>query len=183
MADNVMKSVEHGNQIMEILSRKSDTTAAVTKELSDEIKEVEARSKEIRGIIGVINEIAEQTNLLSLNATIEAARAGEQGRGFAVVAEEIRKLAEQSKASANQIEHIVHGITETTNRTSESAKETETMMKEQISALQDTVSVFHEIREATQELVQQLKQTMVILAEDGLLVLVLKEELQDLMNI
>ena len=156
MADNVMRSVESGNQIMDVLNEKSDTTAAITKELSEEIMEVEVRSKEIQGIIGVINSIAEQTNLLSLNASIEAARAGEAGRGFAVVADEIRKLAEQSKESANQIKKIVEGITETTNRTSESAKATEAMMQEQTTALHDTVAIFQDIREATVELVEKL---------------------------
>ncbi len=156
MADNVMHSVENGNQIMDVLNQKSDTTVAITKELSEEILEVEARSKEIQGIIGVINSIAEQTNLLSLNASIEAARAGEQGRGFAVVAEEIRKLAVQSKDSANQIKKIVVGIAETTNKTSDSAKAAEAMMQEQVVALHDTVSIFQDIREATVELVQKL---------------------------
>ncbi|MBQ6696440.1 MAG: methyl-accepting chemotaxis protein [Lachnospiraceae bacterium] len=156
MADNVMKSVESGNQIMTVLNEKSDTAAEITKELSEEIMEVEARSKEIQGIIGVINSIAEQTNLLSLNASIEAARAGEAGRGFSVVADEIRKLAEQSKESANQIKKIVEGITETTNRTSESAKSAETMMQEQTEALRDTVAIFHSISDATTELVDKL---------------------------
>ena len=156
MADNVMRSVEDGNRIMEVLNEKSDTTAEITKELSEEIAEVAKRSKEIQGIIGVINGIAEQTNLLSLNASIEAARAGEAGRGFSVVAEEIRKLAEQSKESANQIKTIVEGITETTNRTSRSAKVTESMMQEQVGALKDTISIFKDINEATTELVDKL---------------------------
>lgn len=156
MADNVMRSVEDGNKIMAVLNEKSDTTAVITKELSEEILEVEKRSKEIQGIIGVINGIAEQTNLLSLNASIEAARAGEAGRGFSVVAEEIRKLAEQSKESANQIKQIVVGITETTNRTSASAKTTESMMQEQVVALKDTISIFKDINEATTELVDKL---------------------------
>ncbi len=156
MADNVMHSVESGNQIMSVLNQKSDTTASITKELGAEILEVEARSKEIQGIIGVINSIAEQTNLLSLNASIEAARAGEAGRGFAVVADEIRKLAEQSKESANQIRNIITGITETTAKTSESAKATEAMMQEQTTALHDTIAIFKDIREATVELVQKL---------------------------
>lgn len=69
--------------------------------------DLEAGSRQIEVIVGLISSIAGQTNLLALNAAIEAARAGEQGRGFAVVAEEVRKLAEQSEQAARQIKDLI----------------------------------------------------------------------------
>lgn len=160
MADAVMTSVEKGQEIVDVLTDKADKTSALTKELSIEMEAVDKRTKEIEGFVQMINEIAGQTNLLSLNASIEAARAGEHGRGFAVVAEEIRKLADQSKESANKIKEIVGGITETTKRTSLAAKSTDDMMKEQMQALESTVTVFQEIRETTLGLVDNLRKTV-----------------------
>ncbi|MBP1863247.1 methyl-accepting chemotaxis protein [Clostridium tetanomorphum] len=78
------------------------------------INELSKENTKIVQIINTINEISEQTNLLALNASIEAARAGEQGRGFTVVAEEVRKLAENSKASTYEVEVILNNIS---NRT------------------------------------------------------------------
>lgn len=109
------------------------------------------RSEEIGRTLRVITDIAGQTNLLALNAAIEAARAGDAGRGFAVVAEEIRKLAEDSRKSAVEIEKIIGDVQKDTAAAGKAIETMESSVKEGNHATVESERIFNDISKSTEE--------------------------------
>lgn len=145
VADTTKQIVSNGLETIQELKDKAKATTKVTAEVISNIQDLEEASQSIAKIIGAINDIADETSLLSLNASIEAARAGDAGRGFAVVADSIRKLAEQSLNSVNEIKGIVGRIQKQTVDTVEVAKQAEVIVNSQEEALKNTIDVFKDI--------------------------------------
>jgi len=109
------------------------------------------RTEEIGRTLNVITDIASQTNLLALNAAIEAARAGDAGRGFAVVAEEIRKLAEDSRKSAIEIEKIIGDVQKDTMAAGKAIELMENSVKEGNSSTMQAEQIFQQISSSSEE--------------------------------
>ncbi|MEW6376339.1 MAG: PAS domain S-box protein [Thermodesulfobacteriota bacterium] len=178
-AENVAKIAERTLAGMQEINTKVGDTAQKILSLGE-------KSQSIGGITKLIDDIADQTNLLALNAAIEAARAGEAGRGFAVVAQEVRKLAERSSESTEEIRQLIAEIQGETNstimgiedstkwvgkglemvrETARSAKEISIATQQQKSASEQVVQAMKNIDTVTKQFVSSTKQTSVSAVE------------------
>lgn len=154
--DTTLEKSDNGNKAVQNAINQMDSVNKSVDELSVVIKGLGARSQEIGNILDVITDISAQTNLLALNAAIEAARAGEQGRGFAVVADEVRKLAEQSANSAQQISEMISVIQEETKFAVQSMTSTVQEVSEGIATVNIANESFEEIQQAIKGVSQQI---------------------------
>lgn len=146
---NLMKEVEtlraEGINIVKELANESVKAIEATNEIYNVIEETNIKAKDIEKASEIIKDISEQINLVALNASIEAARAGESGKGFSVVAEEVRKLAEESNKSNDEIENVVKELTVKTESAVETVNKMVDMMKKQHNSVNVTVNKFEGI--------------------------------------
>ncbi len=175
MATQAESTSRHGKQVIALTESGQDAMESSVQEIkilqvnagkiTQQTQVLETQAERIGTISNLVSEIAMQTNLLALNAAIEAVRAGDQGKGFGVVASEIRKLADQSKNSAHQINALVqeikNSINSTTQVTIEGSQKIDQLMQVIQSASETFETVFTSINTvvlSSQQIAANIKQ-------------------------
>ena len=154
MTSNVGHNADNARQasvLAQTASGVAQQGGAVVAKVVHTMGAIEASSRKVSDITGVIEGIAFQTNILALNAAVEAARAGEQGRGFAVVATEVRNLAQRSSAAAREIKSLISESVAEVRTGAALAQEAGNTMQEVVGSVQRVSAVIEEISQASRE--------------------------------
>jgi methyl-accepting chemotaxis protein len=154
LTGTVKQSADSARQANQLAASAAEVAARggnVVSQVVTTMDEINASSKKISDIIGVIDGIAFQTNILALNAAVEAARAGEQGRGFAVVASEVRSLAGRSAEAAKEIKGLIGASVDRVEAGSRLVAEAGTTMNEIVGSVQRVSDIIGEITAASSE--------------------------------
>lgn len=148
----------HGAKIIHQAKTQMATINDSTTMVNELVQKLAKQTEEIEIITKAITDITDQTNLLALNASIEAARAGEHGKGFAVVADEVKKLAEQSKGSANSIVVLTAEIQRDTGNVASAVSQAIDSVQQGVSIITEAGASFGDITSAVDQMTTQIQE-------------------------
>ncbi|RZM81796.1 HAMP domain-containing methyl-accepting chemotaxis protein [Leptolyngbya iicbica] len=157
-AQQALKLAEEGTRAVERSMAGMGTLREKVEAIADQILRLSEQTNQIGGISGLVSDLANQTNMLALNAAVEAVRAGEHGKGFAVVSGEIRKLADQSKKSAEKINALVADIQTAINSTVMVTDEGTKTVEEGVKISEETAAAFGGVADAVNNVVLNSQQ-------------------------
>lgn len=185
-AKDALSLVEKGDLAATEILTSMETLNAEVETISAQVRDALVQNEQIGTISQLVGNLSNQTNMLALNASVEAVRAGEQGRGFAVVAAEIRKLADESKRSAERIGDLVAAVQQATQSTA-SATETAVRTVERSAAIaRETAELFAGVRSAvdsvslgSQQIARNLQEQAAAMQQVSQAMTALDREVQD----
>ncbi|HJV46095.1 MAG TPA: methyl-accepting chemotaxis protein [Bacillota bacterium] len=154
--NNIHSKTQNSNKQLTDLATSINDVSTSFVDIQEKVDTLKTGVQRITEITSFINDIANQTNLLSLNASIEASRAGEAGRGFAVVAGEIRKLAEESRHSAENISELLDGIHREMGQVAAISEKTNVVLSQQTKVVRTTLEAFRDINESIEIMMPQI---------------------------
>jgi methyl-accepting chemotaxis protein len=160
-ARQVLKLAEGGTKTVERTLEEMSVLKEKVAALAEQILRLSEQTNQIGSITNIVGDLANQTNMLALNAAVEAVRAGEYGRGFGVVAAEIRKLADQSKRSAEKMNALVGAIQSAINSTVTVTEEGRRTAQEGIKLSRETAEAFRSVTQAIEDVVLSNQETSV----------------------
>ncbi|MDD6034598.1 MAG: methyl-accepting chemotaxis protein [Lachnospiraceae bacterium] len=164
-SDRVKETLGEGAGIVKKLKSQADSVNETNRSTVEAITRLAEKVEQVENIINAILAISSQTNLLALNASIEAARAGEAGRGFSVVADEIRKLSEDTRESANQITGIIAELVADVDVTTSSMNVSSKTIDEQGEMIALTKDKFDLIETEVTDLISNIRETEKLMQE------------------
>ena len=177
-ASHVLNMAAEGSKVVEKTQQGMLTLTEKVGGIAEQVLHLSQQTNQIANITNLVSDLANQTNMLAINATVEAVRAGEQGKGFGVVAREIRRLADQSKKSAAEINDLINDIQNAINKTVMVTDEGNTTLDNSLKLTEGTADTFNHVANAINSVVVSSQQIYLNTKQQALAI----EQVVDAMN-
>ena len=177
-ASHVLTMAAEGSKVVQKTQQGMLNLTEKVGAIAEQVLHLSQQTNQIANITNLVSDLANQTNMLAINATVEAVRAGEQGKGFGVVAREIRKLADQSKQSAAEINDLINDIQNAINKTVMVTDEGNTTLDNSMKLTEGTAETFNQVANAINSVVVSSQQIYLNTKQQALAI----EQVVDAMN-